>query len=132
MSRAGRIRNVGAAAAIAAAAALLASACAHGTAKTNVARDTACRWHNPPGYTLVIRRFRVSGGETCAHAKKLVLGVEEERQGGCAHCTVHGFVCVRRPGGLTSKGNGPTYYSHDDVHCSRGAWRASWRTLVSG
>jgi hypothetical protein len=61
-----------------------------------------------------------------------VLGVEEEQQGGCVHCTVHGFVCIRRVGGLTSKANGPSYYSRDDVHCSGGAKRASWRTLVSG
>jgi hypothetical protein len=98
-------------------------------------KQTSCKFANPPGYSLYIRNLRVGGGETCRHANRLVVGVEEWIEGGCVRpgCHMLGFACVENPGGLTTYDrSGSSYYAYSDASCARGRRRASWRICGLG
>ena len=93
----------------------------------------ACTFGKQSG--LDVRRFAVRGGETCVHARKLVVGVAQGFEGGCgASCRVLGFTCHERPGTLAhyppGQGTG-TYYVYSRIHCSRDTLQARWRVYVS-
>ncbi len=110
---------------------LLPSGCEQATGHRRALEQTSCRFRSPSESHLDIRNFKVSGGETCRHASRLVDGVDEGIEGGCRPpgCHVLGFACVERSGGLTftRSGGGYSYYRYSDAHCARGSMRASWR-----
>src|SRR5439155_4604655 len=111
---------------------LLLSGCEPAKSHRRAREETPCRFRNPSGYHLDIRNLRVSGGEGCRHADRLVIAVDEGIEGGCGPpgCHALGFACVEHSGGLTStrSGGGYTnYYAYSDAHCALGRKRARWR-----
>jgi hypothetical protein len=83
----------------------------------------------PPGRADV-RRFRVEGGETCGHARRLLGYTAFGHEGGCGRtCHYLGFTCGERPGGLERNSSGGSYYTYVDEWCARGPRRATWRIV---
>jgi hypothetical protein len=83
----------------------------------------------PPGGADV-RQFRVKGGETCGHARRVLGYTAFGHEGGCGDaCHYLGFICRDRPGGLKRNSSGGSYYTHVDDWCARGPRRAAWRIV---
>jgi hypothetical protein len=111
-------------------AAVLVSGCEHAKGHQRALEQTACRFTRSPGAGMDIRNLRISGGETCPRANRLVLVLEAETETPCGPapgCHVLGFTCVYG-GGRLARGGG---YAYADVHCARGRERAAWRSCVA-
>lgn len=99
--------------------------------------DTSSRWSARAAAWLPcprprshadIRRFRVAGGETCAHARRVLDYAAFGHEGGCCPHQSLGFTCHDRPGGLERNSSGGGY-TYDDDWCVRGVRRAAWRIV---
>lgn len=84
-----------------------------------------------PSSAADIRRFRVSGGETCRHAARVLGYTAFGHEGGCGNdgCHYLGYVCGDHAGGLKSNSYGGSYYTYEDDICARGPRRAAWRIV---
>jgi hypothetical protein len=77
-----------------------------------------------------VRQFRVKGGETCRHAKRVLDYTAFGHEGGCGRaCHYLGFTCQERPGGLEHNSSGGSYYTYVDDSCARGQRHANWRIV---
>ena len=78
-----------------------------------------------------IRRFRVTGGEKCGHARLVLDYTAFGHEGGCGDACHHlGYTRYERPGGLERNSSGGSYYTYVDDRCVRGSRRAAWRIVV--
>jgi len=77
-----------------------------------------------------IRQFRVKGGETCAHANRVLGYTAFGHEGSCGDaCHYLGYTCRQLPGGLKSNSSGGSYYTYEDDSCVRGQRHAAWRIV---
>jgi hypothetical protein len=104
----------------------VASSCG-GQSSQAAASWTSCP--RPPGGADV-RNFRVKGGETCAHARRVLDYTAFGHEGGCGRgCHYLGFTCQERPGGLKRVPGGGSTYTYSDDSCTRGSRQAEWRIV---
>jgi hypothetical protein len=75
-----------------------------------------------------VRQFRVKGGETCGHARRVLDYAAFGHEGECSPCSYLGFMCRERPGGLERNSFG-SYYTFSDDSCVHGPRRAAWRIV---
>jgi hypothetical protein len=82
-----------------------------------------------PASDADIRHFRVTGGETCSHAKRVLDWTAFGHEGMCGDsgCRYLGYVCRQRPGGLAPTDGGGSAYTYEDDSCVRGSHRGAWR-----
>jgi hypothetical protein len=97
---------------------LLGALTACGDQAQHVSAWTACP---RPSSHADIQRFRVRGGETCAHASRVLNYAAFGHEGGCGTngCHYLGYTCGDRPGGLRSNSSGGSYFTYEDDFCTR-------------
>ena len=83
----------------------------------------------PPDSAADVRRFRVKGGETCGHARRVLGYTDFGHEGECSPCHYLGYTCRQLPGGLKRNSSGGSYYTYQDDLCVSGQRRASWRIV---
>lgn len=109
--------------------ALLGASAACGSASSKSTTTwTACP---RPASHADIRRFRVAGGETCAHAKRLLDWTAFGHEGSCGNSGCHhlGYVCRQRAGGLVPTAGGGSTYTYEDDSCVRAERKGAWRVV---
>ena len=105
---------------------LVASSCRGGSSHENA--WVSCP---PPAGRADVRRFRVTGGETCSHARRVLAYTAFGHEGACGRsCHYLGFTCQDSPGGLEPTSFGGSYYTYEDDSCVRGPRRAAWRIVI--
>src|SRR5438132_825593 len=67
-----------------------------------------------------VRRFRVKGGETCAHARRVLGYTDFGHEGECSPCHYLGYTCRQLPGGLKRNSSGGSSYTYEDDLCVSG------------
>src|SRR5436190_21700266 len=80
---------------------------------------------SPPG-RADIRHFKVQGGETCGHARRVLDYTAFGHEGGCGPCHYLSFTCEEHQGGLRRNSSGGSYYTYADDLCVQGDRRAAW------
>jgi hypothetical protein len=106
--------------------------CAGRGGASHNSRTQAAEWASCPRplARADVRQFRVKGGETCRHAKRVLDYTAFGHEGGCGRaCHYLGFTCQERPGGLEHNSSGGSYYTYVDDSCARGQRHANWRIV---
>src|SRR3954453_9938540 len=93
--------------------------------------DVAWRACPRPTSAADIRRFRVRGGETCAHGKGILDYAAFGHEGMCGTdgCRYQGYTCRQQPGGLRANSTGGSDFTYEDAVCIRGRHEAAWRIV---
>ena len=101
----------------------LGNACGH---STHASAWTSCP---PPDGRADIRLFRVRGGETCEHARRVLTHVAFHSKG-CAHgCRHDGYTCLEHLARHTQANSGLSLFTYVDDVCTRGDDQAAWRIV---
>jgi hypothetical protein len=104
---------------------LLGSAC--GGRSPAAATWTACQ---RPAGDVDIRQFRVRGGESCHHARRILGYATFGSEGGCRQgCRHEGYTCLEHLGRHTQQQSGRSLFTYVDDVCARDTREAAWRVV---